>query len=95
MSWYGTTEPNVPLGVDFHARRLRIRASQVGMVSESRRARRSTADRMAIALDALTDPAFDHLLTGPVDLDDLPEAMDDIARGRTPAICHVVRHRRT
>ncbi|GAB47450.1 zinc-dependent alcohol dehydrogenase [Mobilicoccus pelagius] len=93
MSWYGTTEPQVPLGGDFHARRLRIRASQVGMIAESRRARRTTADRMATALAALADNAFDCLLTGPVDLDDLPATMDDIAHGRTPAICHVVRHR--
>ena len=93
LSWYGTTEPEVPLGMDFHARRLRLRASQVGMVSESRRARRSTSDRLATALAALADPAFDVLLTGPVDLQELPDVMDAVAHGRTPAICHVVRHR--
>ncbi len=94
MSWYGTTEPEVPLGVDFHARRLSIRASQVGMVSGSRRARRTPADRMRLALDALRDPAFDALLTGPVPLAELPQTMDDIAHGRIDAHCHVVDHTR-
>ncbi|MDO5630104.1 MAG: zinc-binding alcohol dehydrogenase [Mobilicoccus sp.] len=90
MSWYGTDSPRVPLGLDFHARRLRIRSSQVGMVSDARRARRTHADRMALALDCLRDPAFDALLTGPVAFEDLPATMDDIAHGRIPALCHVV-----
>ncbi|WP_019482992.1 zinc-dependent alcohol dehydrogenase, partial [Arthrobacter sp. TB 23] len=39
MSWYGTRSPEVPLGADFHARRLSIRASQVGTIAAPRRAR--------------------------------------------------------
>ncbi len=42
----------------------RIRASQVGTVSPSRRGRRTTADRLALALELLRDPAFDALITG-------------------------------
>ncbi len=90
LSWYGQNKPRVPLGAEFHARRLTIRASQVGMVSASRRARRTPSDRRATALVALRDPIFDALLTGPVPFADLPSAMDSIASGATPAICHVV-----
>lgn len=90
MSWYGTQAPRVPLGQDFHARRLRIRGSQVGAVSGSRRARRTTSDRMATALAALADPVFDALLTGPVEFEQLPAVMDAVADGRVPALCHVV-----
>jgi threonine dehydrogenase-like Zn-dependent dehydrogenase len=90
LSWYGANEPRVPLGAAFHARRLTIRASQVGVVSASRRIRRTPAERRAAALQALCDPVFDALLTGPVRFADLPAAMDGIADGTTPAVCHVV-----
>ena len=90
LSWYGQNAPRVPLGAEFHARRLMIRASQVGVVSAARRARRTPSDRRATALAALRDPVFDALLTGPVPFADLPSAMDAIASGATPAICHVV-----
>lgn len=90
MSWYGTQAPRVPLGADFHARRLRIRSSQVGAISQARRARRTTSERMATAVAALADPVFDALLTGPVSFEDLPTVMDAVATGRTAALCHVV-----
>lgn len=90
LSWYGDHEPRVPLGAAFHARRLAIRASQVGVVSASRRARRTPSQRRALALQALRDPVFDALLTGPVPFAELPSAMDAVVTGATPAICHVV-----
>ncbi|WP_168583239.1 zinc-dependent alcohol dehydrogenase [Gephyromycinifex aptenodytis] len=90
MSWYGTAAPRVPLGADFHARRLRIRSSQVGAVSAARRARRTHAERMATAVAALADPTFDALLTGPVPFDELPTVMDAVATGRAAAVCHIV-----
>ena len=52
------------LGGAFHSRRLGIRASQVGTVPRLAAARRTTADRLALALELLRDPAFDALLTG-------------------------------
>lgn len=92
LSWYGTDAPRVPLGEAFHARRLTLRASQVGAVSAARRARRTTAERLATALDALRDPRFDALLSGPSNFVDLPEVMADIASGARPALCHVIRY---
>ncbi|GAA1477308.1 zinc-binding alcohol dehydrogenase [Nocardioides aestuarii] len=88
LSWYGDAVVPVPLGEAFHARRLTLRASQVGAVSVARRGRRTTADRLALALDLLRDPAFDALLTGVSDFDDLPEVMARLAHGRLPGLCH-------
>jgi len=90
LSWYGEAEPRVPLGVDFHARRLTIRASQVGRVSPDRAPRRSTSDRLAIALDLLRDPAFDALLAAPVAFADLPQVLSELDAGRGTALCQVV-----
>ena len=90
LSWYGDTEVHLSLGGAFHSRRLGIRATQVGTVSPARRGRRTTADRLAIALDLLRDPAFDALLTGVSRFDELPEVMARLAGGSLPALCHTV-----
>ena len=86
LSWYGDTEVRLSLGGAFHTGRLGLRASQVGTVSPSRSARRTTADRLALALDLLRDPAFDVLVTG--------EARHDVrqvlAEGSLPALCHTI-----
>ncbi len=57
-------------------------------MSPSRSARRTTADRLALALDLLRDPAFDVLLTGESPFEELPEVMPRLARGELPALCH-------
>ena len=44
-------------------------------MSPARRARRSYADRLALALDLLADPAFDALITGESAFEDLPREM--------------------
>ncbi len=64
LSWYGDREVTLALGGAFHSGRLRIRASQVGTVAAARRGRRTTADRLGLALALLRDPAYDVLLTG-------------------------------
>jgi NADPH:quinone reductase-like Zn-dependent oxidoreductase len=88
LSWYGDRTVALPLGEAFHARRLTIRSSQVGAVSPARRARRSHADRMAVALELLADPAFDALVTGESAFAELPEIMPRLASGELPALCH-------
>jgi hypothetical protein len=90
LSWYGDRETTVSLGGVFHSGRLAVRASQVGSVSAARRARRTTADRLALALDLLHDPAFDVLLTGESRFDELPEVLPKIVDGSLPALCHTV-----
>src|ERR671933_590442 len=70
LSWYGDRPVSVPFGEYFHSRRLAVRSSQVGGIAPARRGRRSHADRRAIALDLLTDPVFDALITGECGFDD-------------------------
>src|SRR3954452_5935989 len=88
LSWYGDTEVGVPLGADFHARRLSIRASQVGTVAPARRATRSRRDRLALALELLHDPAFDALLTGTSPFQELPALMARLAERPAGVLCH-------
>ncbi|WP_416961114.1 zinc-dependent alcohol dehydrogenase [Streptomyces sp. Agncl-13] len=91
LSWYGDRKVSLPLGEAFHSRRLVIRSSQVGTVSPAR-ANRSYADRLALALDLLADPALDALVTGESDFEELPDLLPRLASGEIPALCHRVRY---
>ncbi|GAA1803086.1 zinc-binding alcohol dehydrogenase [Actinomadura chokoriensis] len=88
LSWYGDRRVAMPLGEFFHSRRLTIRGSQVGAVPPSRRAGRTFADRLALALRLLANPAFDALITGQSPFAELPQVMPRIANGGIPALCH-------
>jgi len=90
LSWYGDAEVRLSLGCAFHSGRLGLRASQVGVVAPARRGRRTAAERIALALDLLRDPAFDSLITGESRFDELPEVMAALAGGRLPALCHTL-----
>src|SRR4029078_9528796 len=90
LRWSGDTEVRLSLGGAFHTGRLAIRSSQVGTLSPARAARRTTADRLALALDLLRDPAFDGPLTGESQSDELPEVMARLAAGSLPALCHTI-----
>jgi threonine dehydrogenase-like Zn-dependent dehydrogenase len=90
LSWYGDSEVRLSLGGAFHSGRLGIRASQVGAVSPARRGRRTTADRLALALELLRDPAFDVLVTGESRFGELPDVMARLASGALPALCHTI-----
>jgi hypothetical protein len=90
LSWYGDAEIRLSLGGAFHSRRLGIRASQVGVVAAARRGRRTAAERLALALDLLRDPAFDALITGVSRFDELPDVMARLASGSLPALCHTL-----
>ena len=90
LSWYGDQRVCLALGGAFHSGRLGIRASQVGAVAAARRGRRTHADRLALALRLLRDPAFDVLLTGESPFADLPAVMAGLEAGRLPALCHTI-----
>ncbi|MFD0663660.1 zinc-dependent alcohol dehydrogenase [Thermocatellispora tengchongensis] len=87
LSWYGDRPVSVPLGEAFHSRRLVVRGSQVGAVSPARRARRTTADRMALALRLLADPAYDALISGEYAFAELPRVMPLLVKGELPGLC--------
>lgn len=78
LSWYGEQRVDVMLGGNFHANRLQIISSQVGHVAPARRASYDYRDRLAAALDALTDPRFEDLITEDVAFFDLPGALPDL-----------------
>lgn len=90
LSWYGDRPVELALGGVFHSGRLTIRGSQVGTVSPARRDRRSYADRLAIALDLLADPAFDALITGESRFVELPDVLTRLTSGELPALCHLI-----
>ncbi|MBI4185011.1 MAG: zinc-binding alcohol dehydrogenase [Proteobacteria bacterium] len=92
LSWYGAGEVPAPLGGAFHSRRLTLKSSQVGEVAPARRARRTRAGRLALALALLADPHLDRLLTSEGPLDGLPRDMAAIAAGGRDMLCHVVRY---
>jgi threonine dehydrogenase-like Zn-dependent dehydrogenase len=92
MSWYGARPVSLPLGEDFHARRLVLKSSQVGTIRPERRARWSRPRRLSLALELLADERLDLLLDGDSAFDDLPMTMQRLAAGLSGAFCHVVRY---
>jgi threonine dehydrogenase-like Zn-dependent dehydrogenase len=91
LSWYGDRDVSLSLGGSFHSGRLAIRSSQVGTVA---RAHRTFADRLALALDLLRDPAFDALITGESRFEELPDVLAGLAAGTLPALCHLITYDR-
>jgi threonine dehydrogenase-like Zn-dependent dehydrogenase len=89
LSWFGDREAALPLGESFHARRLTLRSSQVGAIPPARRPRWTHRRRLALALDLLTDPLLDALFTSESAFDQLPAAMERLARPGLH-LCHRV-----
>jgi hypothetical protein len=92
MSWYGAQLVPVALGEAFHARRLTIKSSQVGVVATSQRARWDARRRMQLALELLRDPVLEALITGESPFDALPEVMADLAVKPADTLCHRIRY---
>ncbi|MEV7551355.1 zinc-binding alcohol dehydrogenase [Amycolatopsis sp. NPDC089917] len=94
LSWYGDRRISVPLGENFHSRRLAIRCSQVGMVSPARRSNRSYADRLGIALEILADPTFEVLVNGECRFHELPDVLPRLAANEPGTLCLRVTYQR-
>ncbi|WP_338677776.1 dehydrogenase [Streptomyces sp. SCSIO 30461] len=92
LSWYGDRRISLPLGEAFHSGRLVLRGSQVGRVSPARRSSRTYADRLALSLELLADPAFDALVTGECAFTELPSVLARITSGEMPGMCLRVRY---
>jgi threonine dehydrogenase-like Zn-dependent dehydrogenase len=88
LSWYGTRDVPLPLGREFHAKRLTLASSQVGSVSPARRARWTHRRRLELALEVLRDTRFDALITGESRFEDLPDTMARLAREPGGTLCH-------
>lgn len=90
MSWYADKDVHVPLGEDFHVRRLSLRASQVSAVAQARRHRRTPATRLELAVSLLKDPVFDAFLTGESEFRELPDVVERLSTQRTADLCHLI-----
>lgn len=86
LSWYGDTPVKVDLGGNFHANRLQIVSSQVGHVAPARRGALSHRDRLALALEHLSAPRLESLITNEVPFHALPERMADLLGSSAPGI---------
>jgi hypothetical protein len=76
----------------FHSKRLRLISSQVGAVSDARRARWTHTRRLAKALSLLVDDRLDALITDEVAFDELPDALPKLLAPRSPSIATAVRY---
>jgi threonine dehydrogenase-like Zn-dependent dehydrogenase len=94
VSWYGDKPVELQLGGAFHALRLTVRSSQVGLMSPARRSSRTSADRLSLALDLLRDDAFDAVLAGSTPFRSLPQLMTSLAAGDAPGGCHTITYDR-
>ena len=71
-SFYGERRSPVSLGVEFHRRRLQLKASQVSRLPPHKTARWDVTRRFARVLDYLGDERLDALLDPPVRFEDAP-----------------------
>ncbi|MEZ5930886.1 MAG: zinc-binding alcohol dehydrogenase [Alphaproteobacteria bacterium] len=94
LSWYGDREVTLPLGENFHSRRLKLISSQVGAIAPVMRLRRDYRDRMALALHLLADERYDALLQAPPrHFSQLPTIMAEFAEGGSDVMCQLVTYR--
>jgi threonine dehydrogenase-like Zn-dependent dehydrogenase len=90
MSWFGDRDVTLPLGGAFHARRLTLRASQVGSLPPVQRPRWTHRRRLALALSLLTDGRLDALVSAESAFADLPATLPALAAG--VALCQRIRY---
>jgi len=88
LSWFGDRRVPLPLGEDFHAKRLTIRSSQVSAIAPARRARWSPERRMQLVFRLLAEPRLDALITGDSPFEELPNVLRRLSESPGAALCH-------
>lgn len=91
-SWYGDRSVSLPLGEDFHARRIVLRSSQVGHIPPERTPRWDRARRRRLAVELLADDALDALVSGESPFEALPEVMERVSHDPGGTLCHRIRY---
>jgi threonine dehydrogenase-like Zn-dependent dehydrogenase len=91
LSWHGAGDVGVPLGAEFHSRRLKLVSSQVGGIPAAQQSRWNVARRMALVLRLLAEPALDALVTGESSFEELPDIMARLAAAPGSELCHRIR----
>lgn len=92
MSWFGDRRVALPLGEDFHAKRLTIRSSQVSSIAAPQRARWSYGRRLRLVLELLTDSRLDALITGESGFETLPDVLNELSKNPGDALCHRIQY---
>ena len=90
MSWYGANEVAVPLGTDFHSRRLKLVSSQVGTIPFERQPRWTYRRRLQTALDLLRDPVLDCLISHRVLFAELPDLLPELLNKASDVLAALV-----
>ncbi|MDQ5909703.1 MAG: hypothetical protein QG599_1798 [Pseudomonadota bacterium] len=87
-SWFGAQSVPLPLGEDFHVKRLKIRSSQVSQIATAQRSRWNFSRRMATVMELLENPVLDGLISGESPFEDLPQALAELSRNPSGVLCH-------
>lgn len=93
-SWYGTKPVPLPLGADFHRRRLAIRSTQVSTIPSSLSARWDRRRRREAARVLLSDLPLEPLVTHEFPFERAPEAYAAVATD-APGLIHAALRYRT
>lgn len=93
-SFYGARVAAVPLGADFHRRRLTLRSSQVSRLPPGRMPRWSFERRFALVTDLLQFAGLDALLDPPVAFDEAAALYERLARAPGQSLQTVFRYSR-
>jgi hypothetical protein len=80
----------LPLGADFHSRRLKLVSSQVGTIPFDRQPRWSFRRRLETALTLLQNPVLDRLVSHRVSFDELPRQLPDLLNKASDVLAAVV-----
>lgn len=91
-SWHGAGSVSVPLGAAFHSKRLRLISSQVGALPPARAPRWSHHRRLSKALQLLSNPVLDVLISGETDFAEIDSAYAEILAD-PQTLCHRIRYR--
>ena len=86
-SWFGARSVSLPLGEEFHAKRLRIHSSQVGAVAAAQRGRWDHRRRLSTVMDLLDDPLLDPLISGERAFVDLPQVLAELSQNPAGVLC--------
>jgi 2-desacetyl-2-hydroxyethyl bacteriochlorophyllide A dehydrogenase len=87
VSWYGTIAVPLPLGAEFHRRRLTIRSTQVSTIPAALSGRWSIARRRAAVRDLLPTLPLDVLATHTFPFERAADAFAALDRGE-PGLVH-------
>ena len=80
-SWYGTSPVSLPLGLEFHRRRLVIRSTQVSTIPARLSGRWTIDRRRRVALDLMRRLPLEALATHEFPVNAAAEAYEAVARG--------------